>query len=224
MMGVQHKVVGIGAGIAGAILVVELQGDPLGSLVAFTSVAGAMLPDIDHDRTKLGRKRKAVTKLSGNALTAIASIAVVIAVACTVGAVTGVMTSAINLNGILTGCGLVAGVEILRRFLSNSKTFKWMAKHRGFMHTTIPMLGIYIVMNMLQNQILYYMLMGVLIGYGSHLYADMLTVDGCPILFPISKHNFRILKLVTSSNACWVAAVASAGGFIYLALQIVNMR
>lgn len=224
MMGVQHKVVGIGAGVAGAILIVNGQGEQLGSLVAFTSVIGAMLPDIDHDRTKIGRKRKFITNLSGNALTILASAASIILILAIAGMVSGVLAAGINWDRLGTGAAIIMCVDIARKRIANSKNFKWMTKHRGLMHTLVPMIGIYLLMTVTPNKIWYYSLFGILIGYGSHLFADMLTVEGCPILFPLSKSNFRFLKLSTKSNSCWLAAFGAAALFVYLALKITQLR
>ena len=224
MMGTQHKVVGLGAGVAGAILIVNGQGDQLGSLVAFTSVIGAMLPDIDHDRTKIGRKRKFVTKLSGQALTGLICAAVAIIIILGGGMTFGIVSSGLATGNLLTGSCIIIGLGAARKVITNSKSFKWMAKHRGLMHTLIPMIGIYFLMTMTTFGIWYYSLMGILIGYGSHLWADMLTVEGCPILFPLSKKNIRILKLHTSHWTCWLGAIGSAFGFVYLALKITQLR
>lgn len=224
MMGTQHTVVGVGAGIAGAILIVNGRGDQLGSLVAFTSVFGARLPDIDHDRTKIGRKRKFVTKLSGQALTYLICAAIVVIGLGSVGLLSGIISDGVQTGNLMLGSIVIIGLGVARKFITNSKSFKWMAKHRGLMHTLVPMVGIYFLMTMTTYGIWYYSLMGVLIGYGSHLYTDMLTVEGCPILFPLTKKNFRILKLSTKSNSCWVAAFLSAIGFVYLALEITQLR
>ena len=59
MMGTQHKVVGIGFGIATALYVAEGLGEPAPAMLSMAAATvGSMLPDIDHDRSRIGRKRK----------------------------------------------------------------------------------------------------------------------------------------------------------------------
>ena len=224
MMGTQHKVVGIGMGVAGAIIIVNGQGDQLGSLVAFTSAIGAMLPDIDHDRTKIGRKRKFVTKLSGQALTILVCVAICILGVVGGGMTLGIMQAGLATENLMVGSCIVLGLGVARKFLSNSPSFKWMTKHRGLMHTLVPVIALYFLMNATTYRIWYYGIFGILIGYCSHLFADMLTVEGCPILFPLSKRNIRILKLRTSHWTCWLGALGAAIVPILIALQITQQR
>lgn len=224
MMGSQHKIVGIGAGVAGAILIVNGQGDQLGSLVAFTSVIGCMLPDIDHDRTKIGRKRKFVTNLTGKALTGLICAAIVIGGILCFGFITGLVQAGVQTTNLMYGSCMLVAIGIARAKVTNSKSFKWMAKHRGIMHTLVPVICLILLMNFTTYGIWYYSMLGIIVGYCSHLFADMLTVEGCPILFPITKKNFRFLKLSTSSSSCWVAAFVTAILFVYLALEITQLR
>ena len=209
MMGVQHKLVGVGVGVAGAYLVVAGKGEELGAIMAFTSTIGCMLPDIDHDNSKIGRKRKFITSLSDKALTALVAVAVIVAVAIIGGVVFGFINDGVRLGAVLSTALLIVAIGLMRKMLSNSKAVKWMTKHRGIMHTLIPVAAIVSLTLITPMRFWFYSCIGLALGYVSHLFADMLTVEGCPILYPLSKKNIHFLffRLKTGSFASWVACV-----------------
>lgn len=211
MMGVQHKAVGIGFGIATALYVAEGLGEPAPAMLSLAaSTLGCMLPDIDHDMTKIGRKRKFVTdtlhKLTSSAVLGIVVVAAVILIAFSIGMVNvgiDITTVVIAFSGGLIFMGV-------RSYLMNSKTFKWLMKHRGFMHTLIPPALILLMASASEFVYWRFAFVGLGVGYISHLLADMLTIEGCPILFPLSKSNIRFLKLKTKNFTTWIAAIALA--------------
>lgn len=62
---------------------------------------------------------------------------------------------------------------------------------------------------------------GVVIGYWSHLLADMITVEGIPLMFPLSRQYISVLPIRTGSIFERIIAllVTIAGGyFVYLLL------
>lgn len=213
MTGVQHKVVGVGFGLASSYIIVHGFGEQMGAICAATSAIGCMLPDIDHDMTKIGRKRKVLTNLGHGAANIVlyGGIAVV-------GILILLMALGMNKYGMnmttlaIVGGGLVATI-ILRKVIGNSKTFKWATKHRGLMHTNVIPALLGLALTVSDAPIYRYSVLGLLIGYVSHLFADMMTVEGCPVLFPITKINIRILRLKTKDRSCtvcaWVLAIAA---------------
>lgn len=219
MMGVQHKAVGIGFGIATALYVAEGLGEPAPAMLSLVaSTVGCMLPDIDHDMSKIGRKRKLVTdtlnKLTSTTVLGMVVIAAVILIAFSI----GMVNVGIDLTTVMIAfCGglLFMGV---RSYMMNSKTFKWLMKHRGFMHTLIPPALILLMASASEFVYWRFTFFGLGIGYLSHLLADMLTVEGCPILFPLSKANIRLLKLKTKNFSTWIAALALAGAPVVLVI------
>ena len=219
MTGAQHKVVGIGFGIAGAYVVSKGMGDPYGLLVLPAATVGCMLPDIDHDMTKIGRKRKVVTNLATNTINLLILAGVAGAAILTLVTMLGFKDygfSPIELGAVAIGFLIVA---FLKKFVTSSKTFKWATRHRGLMHTLVVPALLYLAMGISDFPLWHYTAMGLLIGYCSHLFADMLTIEGCPVLFPITRNNFRILKLRTKNKSCtytaWIVAVlAVAAGFL----------
>lgn len=211
MMGTQHKMVGVGFGLASALYIAEAMNQPGPAIIALaTSTVGCMLPDIDHDMTKIGRKRKVITKLTSGMLTTLVVVGIVLIAAIVVAITIGMMSANTNMTTLLVGlCGIV-GFGILYKILRNTDTVKWMCHHRGFMHTLMPLLLIVIMMFASDMDYWFYGWLGLGIGYASHLLADMLTVEGCPILWPASRASIRILKLKTKNKSTWIAALLLA--------------
>ena len=206
MTGTQHKIVGTGFGIAGAWAIYHGQGDPYGVLVLPLSIAGSMLPDIDHDMTKIGRKRKAVTSMTTKTFNLALVVGIIGAAILAIITMFGIRNfgySPIELGLVAVGLILVC---ILKKVLSNSKTFKWATKHRGIMHTLVVPAILFLAMRISDFPLWRYSMLGLFIGYCSHLFADMLTVEGCPILFPLTKNNKRFLTLKTKNKCCSYAA------------------
>lgn len=206
MTGAQHKVVGIGVGIAAAYAFVQTNNEPAAAIVAAGSAIGCWLPDMDHDMTKLGRKRKVLTNLTNT----MASIVVLGGIVASLGLII-LMTLGIRDYGIDTKllyvcAGGLALLAIASKFIKNSKTFRWATKHRGLMHTLLVPALMCTALRVSDYPVYTYIVIGLIVGYCSHLFADMLTVEGCPILFPITKKNFRFLKLRTKDKSCTVAA------------------
>lgn len=66
----------------------------------------------------------------------------------------------------------------------------------------------------------------VLVGTATHVVGDMLTDEGCPLLYPFSKHHFRLLPkplaFTTGTRPeLWVLDPALFGGLGYLAYRAV---
>lgn len=222
MTGAQHKIVGTGFGIAGAYFVCIGLNDPYGALILPTAIVGSMLPDIDHDRTKIGRKRKVVTDITTKTFNALILGGVGVLAIITLITMLGLKNYGFNSTELLIALGGTVLIIVLKSSVAESKLFKWATKHRGLMHTLIPPALLYLGMGVSEFPLWRYILMGVMIGYCSHLFADMLTVDGCPILFPLTTSSIHILSLITSdyikdkngnkkkNNKIWFAAYAVA--------------
>lgn len=200
MNGAQHKVVGIGFGI-GAFLLLSDKGMQLeGAVAAVAAVGGSLLPDIDHDQTKIGCKRKFITNLTGKALMAIMYGAIIISAILLFLIIKQGMDFGINPAFLIGGIVGILFLLFLQRTVCNSKTFKWAAKHRGLMHTLLVPIAILFVCMSTQAPLIKYTAFGVFVGYISHLIADMFTVAGCPILFPLMRANIRIMRFESANK------------------------
>jgi inner membrane protein len=70
-------------------------------------------------------------------------------------------------------------------------------KHRKLLHNIIAMF-------LLTSPALFFgelAYLGALVGYGSHLLGDMLTVRGVALFYPFSSKHFRLAKFKSSSHS-----------------------
>ena len=223
MMGTQHKVVGIGFGIATALYVAEGLGEPAPAMLSMAAATvGCMLPDIDHDRSRIGRKRKFVTNLLGKLTKAGISVLLVVTVLLMILLYMGLLSINLDMSTLVLSLGGLLGVVLFTRVAQNSENIKWLTKHRGLMHTLIPPALILFASSASINAYWRYTFLGLGIGYLSHILADMLTVEGCPVLFPLSKSNKRFLKLKTKNKSTWLAAIALAVVPICLTIMLLG--
>lgn len=223
MTGAQHKVVGIGFGVAGAYIATVGNNDPYGILIAATSVVGCMLPDIDHDKTKIGRKRKILTSVT----TKVANVIVF------GGVIAGLVASYVVAKGfvdfgysptllMVATLGLFA-VGCIKKVIGKMELFRWATKHRGLMHTLVVPVLLYVAYRASDFPLYRYGILGLLVGYCSHLFADMLTVEGCPVLFPLTIRNIRFpTKFKTKDKVCTRAAYVVAFLAVGVAYLYVN--
>ncbi|MBH7168784.1 metal-dependent hydrolase, partial [Clostridioides difficile] len=89
--------------------------------------------------------------------------------------------------------------------------------HRGFIHSPILLIASMLVLFLLINKVninyqIYYisLIVGIFIGWISHLLLDFITVSGIPIFYPISNKKFRIFKLKTSKHDLLVSIICLA--------------
>lgn len=212
MTGKSHKAIGTAAGFTLMAYGIS-KGVPLAPLALVASPFGAMLPDIDHDMTKMGRKRKKVTD--------ILKVAIPLAI---VSLIALIMFEAIKSRDVLSAVvkvscivAPIAVLGILSKVPYIKKQWKFATAHRGFMHTAvIPVMCTIVLFVGLESDVLYWILAGFVAGYSSHLFADTLTIDGTPLLWPITRKSIRLLKIRTNTTAEYIAAALVVGGLVCL--------
>jgi inner membrane protein len=205
-------------GVAVAIYGITQLNQPMMGLVMVTAPFGAMLPDIDHDNSKLGHQRKAVTSGLGTVLKIALPIAAIIYIAY-----------AVYLGEIgraLTSVGFIAGGVALAFLASRSKflreNIQWATKHRGFMHTLcLPALLALTIWQVAFSPMLLWLLVGLGIGFLSHIIiADFNTISGVPLLWPLTKKCLHLLPIVTGTAAEKVFVVVYCLGTIILVAKM----
>ena len=82
------------------------------------------------------------------------------------------------------------------------------------MHTLIVPLTILIGAKVNSYQVMNILLLGLAAGYLSHLVADCLTHDGCPILYPLSKTSIHLMNIKTNTVKEYIVAFLLSGGII----------
>lgn len=190
MSGKEHRCV---ANIlAVSMLCISLQkGNTDLAVSAFIVPFASLLPDIDHNNSKLGRKRKEVfdklSRIFNIAFYVINAVLVLLFIVSNkyIAIRSNVFNLVISIVPILFCIKLATSNVVLKRF-------KFFTRHRGIMHTLIPVLSILLGALCFKVMIIKDLLFGIAIGYTIHLICDIQTPMGCPILYPISKNNVSI--------------------------------
>ena len=190
MTGKSHSAIGIAAGIAFGIYGIR-QGDVSFAAGILTAPLAAMLPDIDHSGSKIGKLRKRVASLI-MLLLGLAFVGVIVYF--------GMQLPYERTNLPALGLGVVLPMVLLF-FLSKNrviaKSLRFVSKHRGLMHTLLIPACALIAALFIEEGFLRILTYGFVIGYVSHIFADCLTIKGCPILFPLTTKQIRFLGITT---------------------------
>ena len=203
MTGKTHKFIGIIAGGAAAYYGIAVLGSPEHLFYLVAMPVGAMIADIDHDSSKIGRSRKhimtAVSTVFGALMIVAISFFLVDAYAKErlIPAIATVLMILVPFL-LLTS---IAKIEFIKKHL------KFMVKHRGLMHTLIMPALMFLATFFITELTFKIVVTGLTIGYATHIFADMLTVRGCPIFYPFSKKNIKIMKIKTGTFNEYVAGV-----------------
>jgi membrane-bound metal-dependent hydrolase YbcI (DUF457 family) len=210
MTGKTHKFIGLVAGGAAAYYGMFVLKDTSHLFYVIAMPVGAMIADIDHDHAKLGKARK-------NIMAAISTLFASLAI---------VAVSFFLVNAYIEGrdallSAILTVLMILLPFLALSalskmefvqNNLKFVVKHRGLMHTLIIPGFMFAATFFIKEppgidySLFKIVVIGLTIGYTTHLLADMLTTRGCPIFFPLSKKNFNILNIKTGGAGEYIAA------------------
>lgn len=157
------------------------------------------------------------------------------------GMVAGIVTSTLLFSGPFEEKALIISVPLIimsvvgsllpdldhpsstlgRKFKFISYPLSSVFGHRGFIHSPFFCLLIGLLMQFFYDKVpveyqhIYLgMSLGVFVGYLSHLALDFLTVSGIPLLSPISKKKYRLMKLKSGRHESIVmgtlAVVATA--------------
>lgn len=202
MTGKTHKFIGLVVGGAVAYYGMTALDDPMHMFYIIAVPVGAMIADIDHDSSKLGRSRK-------NIITAISTLFASLAIV----AISFFLVDAYTNKRLMPAIGTVLIIVLPFLILSAlSKTkfiqdnLKFMVKHRGLMHTLIIPAFFYAATYLIKEPTFKILITGLTIGYFTHLLADLLTARGCPIFFPFSKKNIKFMKIKTGGAGEYIAA------------------
>jgi len=85
-----------------------------------------------------------------------------------------------NLNNVLIGIFFAGWVSVFPDIID-----KLMGKHRGYGHSLIWLIPFSLICIFDVG-----IAAALVIGFISHIFLDILTVNGCPVLYPVSKTNF----------------------------------
>jgi len=216
MTGKSHKFIGFAAGGAAAYYgITHNPGEALYLFYIIAAPAGAMIADIDHDGSKLGRSRKTII----TAVTALIAAFAIVAVAFFLvdGYSNDKFIPAVCTVLLVALPFFVLSALSKTSFIKNN--MKFMVKHRGLMHTLILPAFLFASTYYITEPTFKIFVTGITIGYLTHLIADMLTARGCPVLFPFTKKNIRFLKITTGTFPEYIAALILSAGAAALLLS-----
>ena len=216
MQGKTHKAVGFMTGAAIVTYAVSVN-SPLMCFGMITAPIGAMLPDIDHHNSKLGRTKDTVF----NVIDKICKVVCIVALLVTIAAVFTPARAAIcPISAAAFG---VSGVIVFVLSDKFSKTFPFLTKHRGIMHTLVLPIILLVLCAMSNNPVTKSLVFGLAAGYLSHLYTDSLTKEGTPLVWPLSQ-DLVGPKLIKTGGVMEyvVAAIFSVFLIIYALLLAKN--
>lgn len=206
----------LGCAVAGAIAYLGVQDNNVGQVaMTLTIPFGAMLPDIDHDMSKLGQKR---VKIVNYIKLAIKVVCVLYALDLAYMIVINKQEPAAVITGSLVSYGpILFAILVTHNPIFRSKT-KFFRKHRGIMHTLFPIGGLILGAYMLKGGFMSMLLTGVSTGYATHLFADQETKMGNPLLWPLTDKNVPGLPIRAGSAMEYVMLMIDIGVVICLTM------
>ena len=169
-----------------------------------SSVWGALLPDIDHPESTIGKKSKLVSKIisatGGHRGITHAPLIYLLLV---------FLLMLFNKKPIQIA--VVIGLEYFLTEIITIGIYKLkLVKKPYILHFVLfVILAIYTLKSNKYIGILYtQMIIGMFVGAISHIFLDSLTKSGTPWFYPIIKRKFRLLKLRTGKDD-WLGIVIS---------------
>lgn len=97
--------------------------------------------------------------------------------------------------------------------------------HRGFTHAPFCLLLLLLASSFLLHLPYYfYISSGFAIGYLGHIYLDMFTTGGVPLLFPFSKKRYRLMKNKSGGKAEGLAFILACAFCVFVGLSLIVLR
>ena len=217
MNGKQHKLTGVAlaTGVAACVLMKEQSYATQGMLMAMSIPFGAMLPDIDHNHSKLGAQRKAAVDTVSFIGKIVGSIFYVYYVGSTF------MKSPNKAYIILAITAVIfLSLWLISKVGPINDILHFTLKHRGLMHTLIPPIGMWALMKY-TNPVQAIMLItkGLILGHIVHLIGDLMTVSGDPIAWPIITKPISIMPINSGTPSgeklLWFVCILLCAGLFF---------
>lgn len=201
MTGKTHKALGVAVAAAAAIYAVET-GNTVVAVSAATAPFGAMLPDMDHHATELGRVKSEVDAILVTVAAVVGLGVLALCVWLAVSSENGLADVPSLLLSVLPVCGLI----LLVRSDFVKRRFPFFYKHRGIMHTLFVPGLLWVGASNIDEPVTKYLILGLMLGYISHLVSDTMTVSGTPLAWPLTEQNISLGRVVTNTPGEYVMA------------------
>ncbi len=219
MTGKTHKAIGVATGVALVIYSIRTS-NMMYALGLATAPFGAMLPDIDHDRSKLGAVRKRVTEVIHVAAIIVLVLSVLFGVVYDFYLHKGEYTAIKCLMYIVPICLVVLLADSTK--MKEKSTF--LRRHRGIMHTLVVPVLLWLMTVSINIDICTGLLIGLLLGYLSHLFADTLTLMGAPLAYPLSKKLISIGTIRTGTAMEYIIGTILCVVIIFLGTRDISSK
>lgn len=223
MNGTTHKCGGVALGAVATLALHKTTGITMteGALLLAGASFGALLPDLDHHHSELGKRLKpvselvcSVTKHRGFTHTGLCWILVTL-VSLIITSLLGVVYNGSLVSRIVTGSIFGFFIWIAADSLLNSlrPEFAKSKKSRELFDLELQsLLVLCIVFSVLANAVIpvaYVFAVGISLGYLSHLILDMFNPTGVPILYGIYDDKISLAKIRTGSHERGVSNVCN---------------
>lgn len=223
MQGKTHRYGGLALGaVASLVTIGSIKGiDTVFFMGTFLTgcALGSLIPDLDHRHSELSKKVKplgmvvsSVCKHRGFTHTGLACFAVTL-----ICLFLDFLVANINIGTYDWGTSFIIGVIFtgiimsvlvgLIKFTHIKKLNRVRFNKEKMLIVTIVVLGLTTLFaDILVNYIGYYII-GIAVGYISHLLVDMLTVSGVPLMYPYTNKMYRLATLTTGEDDKWVSKI-----------------
>lgn len=234
MNGATHKCGGVALGAIASLAISKYTGITVTETAMIITGAsfGALLPDIDHKGSEIGRKLKPLASLvckhtdhRGFTHTPLCAFIVsMVALALTCG-LQSIYTGSLA-SKVFAGVGLGFSAWIVFDTLLNSMRPKFVHNYhvRKLLDLELPSLLVLCVLCAVFSDSLmstiYQLAWGVAIGYFSHLLLDMFNPTGVPMLYPYNRHKYSVAKIRTGSHEGAVSAVCNCITVVTLVMVV----
>lgn len=175
------------------------------ALLISSSVIGAVLPDIDHPDSHVGRRHRVASSVINSAT---GHRGFFHSPLCLAILYFGMKYLYMLLMG--SAIGKIFESFLMWALLALSGFFLALLKHRSI--SVVPLIlaasGLFGLFNNGNiDQFFETMHIGVTAGYASHLFLDFLTVGGIPLFYPVIKRPYHMLNLRSGKSDIYVIIV-----------------
>lgn len=219
MLGTTHRFGGIAFGALTPVIIEKVLDKPIHDPLAFAIVAmaggaiGSLIPDIDSPGSTIGRKVKPLSRFIADKMGHRGGTHGFIALL-----ILGVLTTFLgekledilyaNMNGknhiiFAIGVGLILMFSVLFviQNIPNKKNKRFTKKHFTSIVLVVFIVTMYIAYEYSLSLLGYVRvyLLGILVGYASHIFLDMFTKGGVPFFKPITGFRISFTNFKTGS-------------------------
>jgi hypothetical protein len=100
----------------------------------------------------------------------------------------------------------------------------FLRRHRGIMHTMVVPVLLWLMIVSINIDICTGLLIGLLLGYLSHLFADTLTLMGAPLAYPLSKKLISIGTIRTGTAMEYIVGAVLCTVIIFLGTRDISSK